>query len=80
RGQVARVVQGLGGVPVLRKGFTTDNGNQILDVQGLSIVDPLGLEQRLNQVPGVVTNGLFAVRSADVALLATQQGIRQLKV
>ncbi len=80
REAVARVVQGLGGVPVLRKGFTTDNGNQILDVQGLSIVDPLGLEQRLNQVPGVVTNGLFAVRSADVALLATQQGIRQLKV
>ena len=80
REAVARVVQGLGGVPVLRKGFTTDNGNQILDVQGLSIVDPLGLEQRLNQVPGVVTNGLFALRSADVALLATQQGIRQLKV
>jgi len=80
REAVARVVQGLGGIPVLRAGFITDNGNQILDVKGLSIVDPVALEQRLNQVPGVVTNGLFARRSADVALLATQQGIRQLKV
>ena len=80
REAVARVVEGLGGAPVLRAGFITDNGNQILDVKGLSIVDPVALEQRLNQVPGVVTNGLFATRSADVALLATQQGIRQLKV
>jgi ribose 5-phosphate isomerase A len=80
REAVARVVKGLGGAPVLRAGFITDNGNQILDVKGLSIVDPVALEQRLNQVPGVVTNGLFATRSADVALLATQQGIRQLKV
>jgi len=78
REAVARVVRELGGEPVLRTGFTTDNGNQILDVHGLTISDAVGLEARLNQVPGVVTNGLFAARPADVALLATQQGIRQL--
>ena len=78
REAVARVVRALGGEPVLRSGFTTDNGNQILDVHGLTISDAVALEARLNQVPGVVTNGLFAARPADVALLATQQGIRHL--
>ncbi len=78
REAVARVVRALGGGPVLRVGFTTDNGNQILDVHGLTILDAVALEARLNQVPGVVTNGLFAARPADVALLATQNGIRQL--
>jgi ribose 5-phosphate isomerase A len=78
REAVARVARELGGQPVLRTGFTTDNGNQILDVHGLNILDAVALEARLNQVPGVVTNGLFAARPADVALLATQQGIRQL--
>ncbi len=78
REAVARAVAELGGMPVLRAGFTTDNGNQIVDVHGLAIHDPIALEARLNQVPGVVTNGLFAARPADVALLATQQGIRQL--
>ena len=78
REAVARVVRELGGEPVLRVGFATDNGNQILDVHGLTILDAVALEARLNQVPGVVTNGLFAARPADVALLATQQGIRQL--
>lgn len=78
REAVARVVRALGGEPVLRVGFTTDNGNQILDVHGLTILDAVALEARLNQVPGVVTNGLFAARPADVALLATQNGIRQL--
>jgi len=78
REAVARVALKLGGQPELRVGFTTDNGNQILDIHGLTIVDPVALEARLNQVPGVVTNGLFAARPADVALLATQQGIRQL--
>ena len=78
REAVARAVAELGGTPVLRAGFTTDNGNQIVDVHGLAIHDPIALEARLNQVPGVVTNGLFAARPADVALLATQQGIRQL--
>jgi ribose 5-phosphate isomerase A len=62
----------------MRAGFTTDNGNQILDVSGLSITDAVALEKQLNNVPGVVTNGLFAVRPADVALLATQNGIRRL--
>jgi ribose 5-phosphate isomerase A len=78
REAVARAVAELGGTPVLRTGFTTDNGNQIVDVHGLIIHDPVALEASLNQVPGVVTNGLFAARPADVALLATQQGIRQL--
>jgi ribose 5-phosphate isomerase A len=78
REAVARVARELGGDPVMRAGFTTDNGNQILDVHGLTILDAVALEARLNQVPGVVTNGLFAARPADVALLATQQGIRQL--
>jgi ribose 5-phosphate isomerase A len=78
REAVARMARELGGEPVLRVGFTTDNGNQILDVHGLTILDAVALEARLNQVPGVVTNGLFAARPADVALLATQKGIRQL--
>ena len=78
REAVARVARELGGEPILRVGFTTDNGNQILDVHGLTISDAVALEARLNQVPGVVTNGLFAARPADVALLATQRGIRQL--
>ena len=78
REAVARVVRALGGEPLFRVGFTTDNGNQILDVHGLTILDAVALEARLNQVPGVVTNGLFAARPADVALLATQNGIRQL--
>jgi ribose 5-phosphate isomerase A len=78
REAVSRVVQQLGGQPRLREGFITDNGNQILDVRNLHIADAPDLEARLNSVPGVVTNGLFALRPADVALLATQQGIRRL--
>ena len=78
REAVARVTQQLGGQPVLRQGFTTDNGNQILDVHGLTIHNAPELEQQLNNVPGVVTNGLFAIRPAHVALLATQQGVRRL--
>jgi ribose 5-phosphate isomerase A len=78
REAVARVVRGLGGSPALRTDFVTDNGNQIIDVTGLSIQDPSALERALNNVPGVVTNGLFAIRPADVALLATQSGIRRL--
>lgn len=78
REAVARVARALGGEPVLRVGFTTDNGNPILDVHGLNILDAVALEARLNQVSGVVTNGLFAARPANVALLATQKGIRQL--
>ena len=73
---VARELTRLGGTPVLREGFVTDNGNLILDVQGLQIVDPEDLETRINQIVGVVTNGLFACRPADVCLLGTPTGVQ----
>lgn len=73
---VAREIVKLGGQPRLREGFTTDNGNVILDVYGLSIVDPVSLETTLNQLVGVVTNGLFARRGADVLLLGTSDGVK----
>lgn len=76
---VARETVKLGGSPVLRERFVTDNGNFIIDVHGLQILNPVELEEKLNQIPGVVTNGLFARRSADVLLLGTQQGVRVLK-
>jgi ribose 5-phosphate isomerase A len=75
---VARELEILGGQPKLRQGFTTDNGNLILDVHGLSIADPAGLETAINQIVGVVTNGLFARRGADLLLLATPEGVRTL--
>ena len=68
----------LGGSPVLREGFVTDNGNLILDVEGLMIVDPVELETRINQIVGVVSNGLFARRPADVCLLGTSTGVQTL--
>ena len=70
RSFVARQIVKLGGHPVLREAFTTDNGNLILDVHGLQIVHPEQLERDLNQVPGVVTVGLFALRKADVVICA----------
>lgn len=73
---VAREIVKLGGQPRLREGFTTDNGNVILDVYDLSIVDPVALETTLNQIVGVVTNGLFARRGADVLLLGTTDGVK----
>ncbi len=76
RAHVARELAKLGGTPVLREGFVTDNGNLILDVRGLSIIDPKGLEAKINQITGVVTNGLFAARPADVLLLGTGEGVR----
>jgi ribose 5-phosphate isomerase A len=79
RSYVARQLVKLGGQPVLREGFTTDNGNVILDVHGLTILDPITLEAAINQIPGVVTNGLFARRGADVLLLASATGVRTLK-
>lgn len=79
RAHVARELAKLGGEPVLRAGFTTDNGNLILDVKGLSITDPQALETRINAIVGVVTNGLFALRGADVALLAGTDGVQTLK-
>ena len=72
RESVARAMSALGGQPRLREGFVTDNGNVILDVSGLSITDAPGLEARVNNLPGVVTCGLFSLAGADVALLATQ--------
>ena len=75
---VARELKILGGQPRLRDGFVTDNGNLILDVHGLAISDPAGLETAINQIVGVVTNGLFARRGADVLLLAAPDGVRTL--
>ena len=79
RGAVARALVGLGGDPVWRDDFTTDNGNIILDVHGLSITDPVGLETAINNVTGVVTCGLFAARPADVLLLSTPDGVDTLR-
>ena len=76
RAYVARELTRLGGDPVLREGFITDNGNVILDVRGLVIIDPKGLEARINQIAGVVTNGLFAIRPADMLLLGTAEGVK----
>ena len=72
---VARELVKLGGQPKLRD-FTTDNGNLILDVHGLTITDPVALEARINAIVGVVTNGLFAARPANVLLLATADGVK----
>ena len=76
---VAREIVRLGGNPYLREGVVTDNGNIILDVRGLDIVDAAGLERQINQIPGVVTVGLFALRPADVLLLGTPKGVREIK-
>jgi ribose 5-phosphate isomerase A len=75
RSYVARELTKLGGQPQLRD-FTTDNGNLILDVHGLTILNPVEMEAKINQIVGVVTNGLFAARPADVLLLATQDGVK----
>jgi ribose 5-phosphate isomerase A len=75
RSLVARELARLGGEPVLRDGFVTDNGNQILDVRGLDIADPAALETAINQITGVVTVGLFARRPADVLLVGTGAGV-----
>ena len=76
---VAARLRALGGTPNLRAGFVTDNGNLILDVAGLSVADPAGLEAEINQWPGVVTVGLFARKGADVALVASADGVRELR-
>ena len=78
RSYVARELVKLGGQPALRQGFTTDNGNVILDVHNLQILKPLEFESTLNQIPGVVTNGLFARRKADILLLGTDKGVQTL--
>ena len=76
RSYVARQLVTLGGQPQLREGFTTDNGNIIIDVHGLQILNPVELETTLNNIAGVVTNGLFARRAADVLLLGTPDGVQ----
>jgi ribose 5-phosphate isomerase A len=79
RSYVARQLVKLGGQPVFREGVITDNGNVILDVHHLDIVDPYSLETEINQIVGVVANGLFARRGADILLIGTEQGIETLK-
>ncbi|MGH8691646.1 MAG: ribose-5-phosphate isomerase RpiA [Burkholderiales bacterium] len=79
RSYVGRELLKLGGHPRLREGFTTDNGNLVLDCHGLTLLDPPKTEGELNQIAGVVTSGIFARRPADVLLLATPEGVRTLK-
>ena len=79
RSHVGREIVKLGGDPVYRDGFITDNGNIILDIHNMEIMEPKKLEQALNQITGVVTNGLFACRAADKLLLSTQEGVRTLE-
>lgn len=76
RTHVRRELARLGGTPVLRPNFVTDNGNLILDVAGLEIADAIDMETRINQIVGVVSNGLFARRPADVCLLGTTDGVQ----
>ncbi len=78
RSYVARELVKLGGEPVYREGFVTDNGNVILDVHNLQIMNPVELEQKLNNITGVVTNGLFAMRPADVVLVGSESGVTTL--
>lgn len=83
RGHVARQPAKLGGTPILRMNgdapYATDNGNHILDVRNLSIVVPCQMEEKINHITGVVCNGLFALRSADLLILSSQKGVRTLK-
>lgn len=79
RSYVARQLVALGGHPVWRQGIVTDNGNHIIDVHQLQITDPKGLETTINQIPGVVTVGLFAHRPADLLILGTNQGVEKIR-
>jgi len=78
RSMVARELVKMGGQPVYREGFVTDNGNQILDVHNLEIMQPGKMEDELNNLPGIVTVGLFALRPADVLIVGTADGIRKI--
>lgn len=78
RSHVARELVKLGGDPIYREGVVTDNGNVILDVYNFSIPQPLAMEQKINNITGVVTNGLFALKPADVLLLGTPEGVQTL--
>lgn len=77
RSFVARQLVAMGGQPELREGFVTDNGNVILDVHNMDLVDPVRVETELNNLPGVVTNGLWALRPAEVVLMSSASGIRE---
>lgn len=79
RSYVARELLKLGGDPVYRQGVVTDNGNVILDVHNLEILNPRELEQKINNIPGVVTNGIFALRGADIVLSATESSVETFK-
>ena len=76
---VARRMLKMRGQPVWREGFVTDNGNHILDVHNLQIANPIDMEARINRIPGVVTCGLFAHRPADILLIASDEGVRELR-
>ena len=80
RSYVGREIVKMGGHPRLREGFTTDNGNVVLDCHGMTLLDPPKIESELNQIVGVVTNGIFARRPADVLLLAGPAGVRSIAV
>lgn len=80
RSHVARELVKLGGDPAYREGVVTDNGNVILDVWNMKIIDPVAMEQKINQITGVVTNGLFALRPANVLLLGTEDGVKTITV
>ncbi len=79
RSYVARELVKLGGAPVYREGVVTDNGNVILDVHNLQITNAIALETTINQITGVVTNGLFAIKPADILLLSTNEGVKTLR-
>ena len=79
RSSVARKIASLGGDPVYREGVITDNGNVILDVFNLNVVNPIEMEAMLNNIAGVVTNGIFAMQGAQVALIAGDNGVRVAK-
>ena len=78
RASVARRLEGMGGSPMLRQGFLTDNGCEILDVSGLEIPAPAVLESHINDIPGVVSCGLFAISGADLVLVSSQAGVRRM--
>jgi ribose 5-phosphate isomerase A len=80
RSHVGRQIVKLGGDPVYREGFTTDNGNIIIDIHNMSIVDPRKLEEKLNQITGVVTNGLFAMRPADKLFIGAKEGLKTISL
>ncbi len=79
RSYVARELVKLGGTPIWRENYVTDNGNLILDVRGMRIMEPAKLEQQINNIAGVVTNGIFALRPADELILGTPSGPKQIK-